>query len=287
MLNERRPPKRRKLNSHTPGVSDPSDLPPDEHKKVCKKCIANRSSLKYAGPYVLGPVLGSPPVRSISQCLARKMGTDKFYTLKLLVMRGEGGGGKGNQDVKHGKMLIHTEYSLLSLLHDQEGVVHTYGLFQDEVEDPPPQQQSGVPPNNIAENVPQTSSSSSVAGGSSSAGGMNPPPLRTDNEQPSRSQKSDNPKSASCTSTGSAAGGRKSKRCKRLCLVVDCLTAHDYSPVTQDLVNLQHYVIKEKRLNERDALTIFLDIVRVVNDLHAKNIVHRDLKLGNIVLNKR
>lgn len=27
-------------------------------------------------------------------------------------------------------MLLHTEYSLLSLLHTQDGVVHHHGLFQ-------------------------------------------------------------------------------------------------------------------------------------------------------------
>ena len=31
---------------------------------------------------------------------------------------------------RQGKMLIHTEYSLLSMLADQDGVVHHYGLFQ-------------------------------------------------------------------------------------------------------------------------------------------------------------
>jgi serine/threonine-protein kinase 40 len=31
---------------------------------------------------------------------------------------------------RQGKMLIHTEYSLLSLLHDQDGVIHHHGLFE-------------------------------------------------------------------------------------------------------------------------------------------------------------
>ena len=31
---------------------------------------------------------------------------------------------------RQGKMLLHTEYSLLSLLHDQDGIVHHHGLFQ-------------------------------------------------------------------------------------------------------------------------------------------------------------
>ncbi|XP_061633949.1 serine/threonine-protein kinase 40 isoform X2 [Phyllopteryx taeniolatus] len=74
---------------------------------------------------------------------------------------------------------------------------------------------------------------------------------------------------------------------KRICLVLDCLCAHDFSDKTADLINLQHYVIKEKRLGEREAIIIFYDVVRIVEALHKKNIVHRDLKLGNMVLNKR
>ncbi|XP_059546144.1 serine/threonine-protein kinase 40 isoform X2 [Myotis daubentonii] len=121
-------------------------------------------------------------------------------------------------------MLLHTEYSLLSLLHTQDGVVHHHGLFQDRT----------------CEIVEDTESSRLV---------------------------------------------KKTK--KRICLVLDCLCAHDFSDKTADLINLQHYVIKEKRLSERETVVIFYDVVRVVEALHQKNIVHRDLKLGNMVLNKR
>lgn len=55
---------------------------------------------------------------------------------------------------------------------------------------------------------------------------------------------------------------------KRICLVLDCLCAHDFSDKTADLINLQHYVIKEKRLSEREAIIIFYDVVRVVEALH-------------------
>ncbi|XP_058903193.1 serine/threonine-protein kinase 40 isoform X2 [Kogia breviceps] len=121
-------------------------------------------------------------------------------------------------------MLLHTEYSLLSLLHTQDGVVHHHGLFQDRT----------------CEIVEDTETSRMV---------------------------------------------KKMK--KRICLVLDCLCAHDFSDKTADLINLQHYVIKEKRLSERETVVIFYDVVRVVEALHQKNIVHRDLKLGNMVLNKR
>ncbi|EGW12973.1 Serine/threonine-protein kinase 40 [Cricetulus griseus] len=121
-------------------------------------------------------------------------------------------------------MLLHTEYSLLSLLHTQDGVVHHHGLFQD----------------------------------------------RT------------------CEAVEDTESGRMVKKMKkRICLVLDCLCAHDLSDKTADLINLQHYVIKEKRHSERETVVIFCDVVRVVEALHQKNVVHRDLKFGNMVLNKR
>ena len=55
---------------------------------------------------------------------------------------------------------------------------------------------------------------------------------------------------------------------KRLCLVLDCLIPHEFSTKTSELMNLQYYVIREKKLSEREAIVIFFDIVRVVNNLH-------------------
>lgn len=177
---------------------------------------------KKAGPYLLGARLGSSPVRSIVQCLARRIGTDDFYSLKILTLQNPS---EETQDDRQGKMLLHTEYSLLSLLRDQKGVVHHHGLFKDEAFE--------------------------------------------EKELP----------------TGELIYTGKKK--KRLGLVLDCLCAHEFGTKTADMVNMQHYVIKEKKLPEREALFIFYDVVRIVCDLHKRNIVHRDLKLGNMVLNKK
>lgn len=179
--------------------------------------------IKRAGPYLLGPRIGSSPVRSIVQCLARKEGTDNFYTLKILTLEDAS---RQRQDDRQGKMLIHTEYSLLCLLKNQDGVVHHHGLFKDEAWE------------------------------------------EKESDQACKTEY-----------TG--------RRRKRLCLVLDCLIPHNFSSDNADLINLQHYVIKEKKLSEKEAIVIFFDIVRVVENLHKKNIVHRDLKLGNMVLNKR
>lgn len=178
--------------------------------------------VRKAGPYLLGPKLGTSPVCSITQCLAKKEGTDNFYTIKVLIIRSPE---EETQEDRQGKMLLHTEYSLLSMLHNQDGVVHHHGIFKDRAWE-----------------------------------------MR---EEPD----------GSLVYTG--------RQQQRLCLVLDCLCRHDFGTATADLVNLQHYVIREKRLQEREALLIFQDIVRIVCALHKLNIVHRDLKLGNMVFHKR
>lgn len=55
---------------------------------------------------------------------------------------------------------------------------------------------------------------------------------------------------------------------RRLVLVLDCLVAHDFNDRYADLINLQHYVIKEKKLTEKESIVIALDIVRIVESLH-------------------
>ncbi|XP_021933081.1 serine/threonine kinase SAD-1-like isoform X3 [Zootermopsis nevadensis] len=182
----------------------------------------NTKTVKRAGPYLLGPILGNSPVRSIVQCLARRHGTDNFYTLKVLTLKDAE---EETQDDRQGKMLLHTEYSLLSLLHNQDGVIHHHGFFKDS-----------------AFEEHQTENGSLLYTG---------------------------------------------RMKQRLCLVLDCLCAHDFSSHSTDLLNLQHYVIREKKLSEKESIVIFYDTVRVVDSLHKRNIVHRDLKLGNLVLNRR
>lgn len=39
-------------------------------------------------------------------------------------------GDEETQDEKQGKMLLYTEYSLLSRLHNQVGVIHHHGFFK-------------------------------------------------------------------------------------------------------------------------------------------------------------
>ncbi|EFX72691.1 hypothetical protein DAPPUDRAFT_58669, partial [Daphnia pulex] len=184
--------------------------------------LHNEKEVKRAGPFVIGPRLGNSPVRSITQCLARRSKTDEFYTLKMLIMKTLN---EETQDEKQGKMLLLTEYSLLSLLHDQPGVIHHHGFFKD-----------------LAYEEQELRNGTVVITG---------------------------------------------KKVKRLNLVLDCLSPNDFCPHSHNYVNLQQYVIKEKKLTEQESLWIFREIVSVVNSLHQRNIVHRDLKLGNLVLNRQ
>ena len=89
------------------------------------------ASVRRAGHYLLGPRLGLSPVKSITHCLGRRDGTDNYYQLKVLSLVEGERGGKESQDERQGKMLLHTEHSLLSLLHGVKGVVQKHQTFMD------------------------------------------------------------------------------------------------------------------------------------------------------------
>ena len=104
----------------------------NKKKDDCSKCSENRASLKCAGPYILGPVAGYSPVRCIKHCIGRRMATQNFVLLKLLTMKDN-----EDEDTKQGKMLLHNEYTLLSLLSDQNGIANVQNLLEEEVVAPP------------------------------------------------------------------------------------------------------------------------------------------------------
>ena len=189
--------------------------------------------VRRSGNYLLGPKLGISPVKSIIQCLARREFTQEYYQLKLLTLSSAGSSNKGGgmsigeetQDEKQGKMLLHTEHSLLSLLDGMEGVIRKHDFFTE-----------------------------------------------------------------FCLHEEDVGRGRlvyNGKKTRRICLVLDCLSPNDFTSTTSDLINLQHHVIREKRLSEKETLVVFYNVVGIVERLHTRNVVHRDLKLGNIVLNQR
>lgn len=54
----------------------------------------------------------------------------------------------------------------------------------------------------------------------------------------------------------------------RLNLVLDCVSPHDFCSHSHNYINLQQYVIKEKKLNEQESLLIFREVVSIVCNLH-------------------
>lgn len=68
------------------------------------------------------------------------------------------------------------------------------------------------------------------------------------------------PKDLECLYTGRVV--------RRLCLVLDCVTPHEFSNDNDHLINLQHYVIAKQTLPELEALTILYHTAVVVNSLH-------------------
>lgn len=90
----------------------------------------DRKVLKRVGKYLLGPKIGNGPVECITQYLARREGTDQFFHLKMLVLDAtEPQSKKTAEGEKQAKLLLHSEYQLLKMLENEEGVIRAYDLF--------------------------------------------------------------------------------------------------------------------------------------------------------------
>ncbi|CAL8068863.1 unnamed protein product [Orchesella dallaii] len=76
------------------------------------------------------------------------------------------------------------------------------------------------------------------------------------------------------------------KQVTKIILVIDCFVSHDFSPKYKGITDLHELVLKEKTLKESYAIRIFYKVVKIVEKIHKLNIVHRDLKLGTMILNK-
>lgn len=62
-----------------------------------------------------------------------------------------------------------------------------------------------------------------------------------------------------------------------MCLALDCLIAHEFDSQSAAYINLQQYVIREKKLREREALVIFYNIVSAVERLHKVKIFDTEI----------
>ncbi|CAL8077347.1 unnamed protein product [Orchesella dallaii] len=81
-------------------------------------------------------------------------------------------------------------------------------------------------------------------------------------------------------------GPKLTKPVTKICLAVDCFVNHDFSPKYREITNLHDLMVKEQIMVESKAIRIFYDVVKIVERLHKLNIVHRDIKLGTMIMNK-
>uniref|UniRef100_A0A182IX86 Serine/threonine-protein kinase 40 n=1 Tax=Anopheles atroparvus TaxID=41427 RepID=A0A182IX86_ANOAO len=184
-----------------------------------------RKRCRKAGDYIIGHELGTSPGVPQTQYLARKQGTDEYYLLKILSFDPETE--IVDKEALQGKVLLHNEYTLLSMLDDLDGVIHQHGFFSDYAFE-------------------------------------------------ERQIENDD---------GTVASIYTGRIRRRLMLVLDCVHAHEFCERSGAFISLQRYIIVTK-YTEQEALQLFYEVVKVVEQLHARNIIHRDLKLNNIVLNR-
>uniref|UniRef100_A0A1Q3F1A2 Serine/threonine-protein kinase 40 n=1 Tax=Culex tarsalis TaxID=7177 RepID=A0A1Q3F1A2_CULTA len=195
--------------------------------------LVERNRVRMAGPYVIGHELGTSPGVPQTQYLARLENTNEFYLLKILSYDIDTE--MVNKETQQGKTLLHTEFTILSLLADLDGIIHHHGLFCDFALE---EKQVEPADHTVAPTGPQWVYTGKVR--------------------------------------------------RRLILVLDCVHAHEFCERSSAYVNLQKYVQhRPHRFPEIEALTVFYEIVKVVEQLHLRNVIHRDLKLNNIVLNRR
>lgn len=141
--------KRNKFESTFENFPIIRDLPCKVIESPAAGTIVNRREFRRVGPYILGPKLGHSAVESISQYLAKKQNTDDFVQIKvefcnrtvvsfginekilqiLHLLNGDTSNKAAVNNESQAKMLLHTEFSLLSLLQNESGVIKHHGMF--------------------------------------------------------------------------------------------------------------------------------------------------------------
>ncbi|XP_037907471.1 serine/threonine-protein kinase 40-like isoform X2 [Hermetia illucens] len=186
----------------------------------------NRQQVRIAGSYIIGPeVHRLRPAKSLLQYIARKQNTNQFFLLKIVQQST-----RPNRDPhaiydeQRGRVMLRTEYSLLSLLQDDPGVIKQHGIFSDDVYED----------------------------------------MIIDSRQ--------------CMYTGAVV--------KRHILVLECLERHPFCDKSISNCTLFEYLQARYVLFESEALYIFHAIIQTMENVHEKNIVHRDLRAENITLNR-
>ncbi|XP_037907315.1 serine/threonine-protein kinase 40-like isoform X1 [Hermetia illucens] len=215
--------KRRKLNNDRQRLH-PRSAAPSAIRAPPAGLPVDRRKLRRAGRYIIGPeVVGVVPVKCLVQYIAKREKTNQFYLLKIVQESTDPNvSDQRLQDELRGKALLHTEYSLLSLLKKEPGIVKEHGMFSD-----------------FAYEDTVTAD-------------------------------------GKCVYTGVTI--------KRHILVLDCLMSHSFCK-SNSYINLEEYIKRVKKIPENCALFMFHAIVKIIERIHQKNIIHKDLKTTNIILN--
>lgn len=181
---------------------------------------------------------------------------NRYYMLKIVTLPHKKEDETYSQ--RQAKLLIYNEYSVLSLLRDQDGVIHHHGLYMDyfyeEAEDG--QQEMATDSNGINEL------------------------LEKEVFRPSAEQPSDKDKFI----VQEFPNQLKKLPMRRLILALDCYVPHIYcstvyplpkfgskfTTVNSEYENLQEYVKRYKIIPEMKALLMFKKIVDIIYNLHEK-----------------
>lgn len=80
------------------------------------------------GDYFIGPKVNfcTHPVEEITECIAKREDSDEYVVFKIMCCNQDANLGYNSQ----GKVLLHNEHLILSLLQDIRGVIHHHGLFK-------------------------------------------------------------------------------------------------------------------------------------------------------------
>ena len=165
--------------------------------------------LEQAGPFLIGTELtpvNAAPVKIIKEYLGKRPGSDEVVLLKVLAAtKADCANGDKGEEIRQGKMLLHTEFTILSMLHGMSGICRHHGLFKDKV----------------------------------------------------------------------PSGGNSDEEIERVILALDCYHPHVYDDTSRsgERVNLQQYVIKQKRLPEKEAVKLFHEIVTIISKMHAVSVL--------------
>ncbi|KAJ6219772.1 hypothetical protein RDWZM_005584 [Blomia tropicalis] len=262
-------------------------------KKTCQ-CNPYSPFIR-AGPFILGTQLNDVQFVDLDQYIAKRVDeTDpnRYFLLKIVVLPHRKEDESYSQ--RQAKLLLFNEYSVLSLLEDQNGVIHHKGLYMDYFYE---EELTESPTEKTFDNIggfDDTKYCTCISQSHIDDSTFNQPSLSSvGRESPTCNEH----KSVDLNGTGNNNYSSKGQLMRRLILALECFIPHIYcstvyplpklyskfTTINAEYENLQEYVKRYKNIPELRALLIFKQIVNVIYDLHQRNIAHRDLRLENIL----